>query len=375
VIVISQPGAATPSQDYVIGSSSNDRSTSVQLRRTADEAVDAQVGTAPADPSALESLARLAIPSGIGSQAPLIADGVDAIAVSSAGERPLPESADQLDDLSADTLDGFGRAVQILVGEIDGVDSLVHGPTAYVEIGSNLVPGWSLALLSLCLLLPALIAAVDGCARASRREQHLARGLGWAAARSMPAIGALAVLYGLALVGVIPRPPFPFDPALHPVGARAVISLVAILAAGLASAAVLRLLRVTGTTAPGSAVAALGALTSAAALVLWLANPYLALLATPVAHLWLLADAPPSRRRGAAVTVCAALAALPVIAALASVSGALDLGSDAPWTLTIMVADGQLGLAVTAASCFLIGGLLGSVALAWSRGRDLPVAG
>jgi hypothetical protein len=63
-----------------------------------------------------------------------------------------------------------------------------------------------------------------------------------------------------------------------------------------------------------------------------------------------------------------------VIAALVSVAGALDLGVDAPWTLTIMVADGQLGLAMTAASCFLIGGLLGTVALSWSQRRDLPVA-
>ncbi|MFL5869471.1 MAG: hypothetical protein ACJ75R_00180 [Solirubrobacterales bacterium] len=373
-VVISQPGAAAPSQDYVVASSSGERSASIQVRRTAAEAVLNQVGTAAAEPSAFESLARLAIPSGIGAQAPLIAEGVDAVAISSAGERPLPESADQLDDLSAETLDGFGRATQILIGEIDGAASLEHGPTAYMQIGDNLVPGWSLSLLALALLLPALVAAIDGCARASRREQHLVRGLGWAAARSMPAIGALAVLYGLALVGVVPRPPFPFDPGLHPVGARAVISLVAIVGAGLASAGVLRLLRVTGSTAPASSVAALGALTSAAGLVLWLANPYLALLAAPVAHLWLLADSPPSRRRGAVVALSAALAAVPAIAALASVSRALDLGADAPWTLTIMVADGQLGLAITAASCFLLGGLLGAVALALARGRDLPTA-
>jgi hypothetical protein len=374
VVVLSQPGAATPSQDYVVASSSGESSASIQLRRTAAEAVSNQVGMAPAEPSAFESIARLAIPSGLGAQAPLIAGGVDAVAVSSAGERPLTASADQLDDLSAETLDGFGRATQILVGEIDGAESLEHGPAAYVEVGDNLVPGWSLSLIALCLLLPALAAAIDGCARASRREQHLGGGLAWAAARSVPAIGALAVLYGLALVGVVPRPPFPFDPGLHPVGARAVASLVAIVGAALASAVVLRLLRVTGKNAPPSAAAGLGALTSVAAVILWLANPYLALLATPLAHLWLLADARPSRRRAVIATVCAALAAVPVIAALASVSGALDLGVDAPWTLVIMVADGQFGLGMTAASCFLIGGLLGTLALAWARGRDLPVA-
>ena len=374
VVLLFQPGAADPSQPYLITSSSGERTASIQLRRTAAQAIADQVGTTPEHPSAFESLAGLAIPSGLGSQAPLIADGIDAVSISSAGERPLAPSLDGPEDLSAETLDGFGRAAQVLIGEVDLAGELEHGPSTYVEVGDNLIPGWSLSLLALCLLLPALVAAVDGCARASRRGEPLSRALGWAAARSMPAIGALAVLYALALVGVVPRPPFPFDPGLHPLGARAAIALVLVVGAALASALVLRVLRIRGSTAPVGAAPALGALSSAAGLALWLVNPYLALLAAPVVHLWVLADGRSGRRHGAMVALAAALASVPVIAALIAVSRALELGVDAPWTLMLMVGDGQLGFGMMASACFLVGGLLGAVALAAAPGRDLPAA-
>jgi hypothetical protein len=372
VVVLYQPGAAQPSQPYLITSSSGERTASIQLRRTGAQAIADQVGTTPEHPSAFESLARLAIPSGLGVQGPLIAEGVDAASISSAGERPLPPSADSPDDLSAATLDGFGRAAQVLVGELDLAGELEHGPSTYVEVGDNLIPGWSLSLLALCLLAPALVAAVDACARASRRGEPLPRTLGWAAARSMPAIGALAVLYGLALVGIVPRPPFPFDPGLHPIGAKATVALALVIVAALASAVLLRALRIRGDAAPPGAAAALGLLTSLAGLALWLANPYLALLALPVAHLWVLAESGPRRRRGAGVALAAALACVPVVAALIAFSRALELGADAPWTLMIMVGDGQLGLGMMAPACFLVGGLLGAVALASAPRRGLP---
>jgi hypothetical protein len=374
VIALSQPGTADPTQPYLLTSSTGTRTASIQLRRTAAQAIDQQVGAPPTHPSAFESLARLAIPSGLGPQAALIAEGIDAVTITAAGERQLSPSADAPEDLSERTLDAFGRAVQVLIGEVDLSPQLEHGPSTYVEVGDNLVPGWSLSALALCLVLPALIAAVDGCARASRRARRLGRGFAWAAARSLPAVGALAILYGLALVGVVPRPPFPFDPALHPVGAAAAISIGLVVIVALASALGLRALRITGGAAPLAALPALGALTCLAALGLWLANPYLALFAVPIAHLWVLADAEPGRTRGALVTLAAVIACLPVIAAIAAVASSLDLGADTPWTLAIMVADGQLGLAVTLAACFLAGGVLGAIALASARGRDIPPA-
>jgi hypothetical protein len=372
VVALSQPGPAEPSQPYLVTSSSGETSASIQLRRTAAEAIGDQVGAPPTHPSAFESLARLAIPSGLGPQAPLIDDGVDAVTISGAGERPLPPSADGPEQLSEQSLDAFGRAAQILVGEVDLASELEHGPSAYVEVGDNLIPGWSLSALALCLLIPAVAAAVDGCARSSRRGFGLARGLGWAAARSMPAVGALAVLYGLALVGIVPRPEFPFDPGLEPLGARATVALTVLALVAVASAVFLRVSGVTGAAGPPSAVPALGAITVAAGLLLWLANPYLALLAVPIAHVWLLADRTAPGGRGARVAAAVVIACIPVAAALIAVSRALELGADAPWTLTIMVADGQLGLGIMVPACFLAGAVLATIALATARDRAPP---
>jgi hypothetical protein len=306
----------------------------------------------------------LAVPSGLGDQAPLIAEGFDAVAISSGGERPLDSSDDQLDDLSGSTIDAFGRSVQSAVGALDFATSEpVHGPRTYVRLGSNLVPGWALSTLALALLLPAAAAAVDVCARALRRGLEAAPALVWALACSLPFVGAVAVLYGLALVGLVPRPPFPFDPGVVGLGARGAITFAAMLIVAVASAFVLHRRNITAAAAPTAALAACGAIGVAACLAIWLANPYLALFLAPTAHVWLLAG-----RSGRGVRIGtvagAVLALLPVAAAFAAVAAALDLGPGAPWTFTIMVADGQIGLLPVIGGCLLAGALAGAAILA-----------
>jgi hypothetical protein len=373
VIVISQPGAPERRAPFVVTSSTDERSGSVQLERTAEEAVSAQAQEPSSEPSAFSQLARLAIPSGLGGQAPLIAEGFDAVAISSAGERPLSESEDGPDDLSGENLDAFGRAIQSTVNAVDASSApLVHGPGAHLELSDNLVPGWTLALLALTLILPAAVAAVDACARAGRRRLGLAAGLAWAAARSLPFVGALAALYALAIVGAVPRPPFPFDPGLYGLGTRAAIMLPVILLTGIGSAGLLRRRGVTARAAPPAALAGLGVVSVAACGLVWLANPYLALLMAPAAHVWLLAAGTPGPARGTLAIAGATLACLPAIAALAAVSDALELGGRAPWTFTLMIADGQIGLPIIAAACFLAGALVGAIALSVRRRARLP---
>ena len=373
VIVISQPGAAEPRQPYVVASSSGEASPSVQLEQTAALAVSTQVGADPREPSPFAELARLAVPSGLGGQAPLIADGIDAVAISSAGERPLPPSADEPDDLSAESLDGFGRAAQSTVGAVDAAtEPLERGPSVHIGIADNLIPGWTLALLALVLILPAAVAAVDGGARAARRSQPLLPAIGWAAARALPFLGALGALYALAVVGVIPRPRFPFDPGLQPLGGRAVIALSLLLAAAAASVLLMRRLRVGGPVAVAAAPVALGVVAVAGCLLIWLSNPYLGLLAAPAAHVWLLTGRGRGPGRATLTALAAALALLPVALALGSVAGALELGSDAPWTFVLMVADGQIGLATAVPACFVAGALAGAVTLAGGPGRWPP---
>ncbi len=368
LIVISQPGASEQRPPFAITSSTGPNSGSVQLERTAEAAVEAQAQRVSTDEAAFTQLARLAFPSGLGSQAPLVDAGYDAVAISAAGERQLPGATSGTEEISGGGLDAFGRAIQATVGAVDiSTTELVHGPDAHLQLSGNLIAGWNLALLGLTLLLPAAVAAVDGIARARRRGDRVGGGLAWAVARSLPFVGALAALYGLAVVGAIPRPEFPFDPGLYGLGTRAAVTLPLIVIAGLVSALLLVRRGVGAAGAPPASLAAVGVVAVAACAALWFANPYLALLAVPAAHVWLLATGRPGVARGALTALAALVSIAPLIAALAAVSGALDLGATAPWTWTLIVADGQLGLAVVLAGCFLAGALLGSVTLAAGR--------
>ena len=372
LIVVSQPGVADPSPPFALITSTSTRKGSIALRASAEAALESQAGESGAGESGFEQLARLAFPSGLGEQAPLIAEGLPVVRISAAGERQLAPSEDEAEDISGETVDSFGRSVHSLVSSLDLGRQLPSSPDAYLEVSGNIVPGWTLSLLALALLLPALVAAVDACARVARRGGDLTRGAGWAAARALPFVGGLGVLYALAAVGIVPRPEFPFDPGQYPVGTRAVVSLLLVALAVGASAYLLRRLGVTGASAPGGTVAAVGALSVLALLVVWLANPYAALLAVPTAHVWVLADGTHHPRR-AAVTALAALgAAVPTAAALGAVSGALELGGDAPWTFSLMVADGQIGFSIVLAGCFLAGCLVGAAAVAIGGGGLLP---
>jgi Peptidase family M28 len=368
IVVISQPGAAELRPPFVIASSADTATASAQLVETAALAVNQQVDEPVGAPSAITQLARLAFPSGLGDQAPLIADGFDAVAISSAGERPLDSAADQPDDVAGESIDAFGRAVQSTVGALDfSTSAPIHGPATYVKLGSNLVPGWALSALALALIFPAAFIAFDLCMRSVRRGHAvgLAAAFVWAAARSLPFVGAIALLYALALIGLIPRPPFPFDPGSFGLGVRGAAAFVLIALAVAGSAVALRLRNVTADAAPAQSLVACGALAVLACLVIWLANPYLALLVAPLAHVWIVAAHPQTGRIAAAVAT--ALALVPVVVALIAVAGALELGASAPWTLAIMVGNGQIGLLEVAAGCVLGGAITGAVVLSGRR--------
>jgi hypothetical protein len=364
IVVIAQPGASERSGPLVVASSTDSRRTAIQLTRTADRAVETQTGDPQEGPGMLGQLSRLAIPAGLGEQAPLIAAGENAVAISAAGERPLEPGADGLDDVSPATLGDFGRAAQSIVQAIDAdPEALVHGPDTYVEVGGNLVPGWALALLGLALLLPAAVAAVDALARASRFSERPLSSVLWALSRGLAPLGGVVVLYALALVGIVPSPSFPFDPGRYPIGLAAIVTALLFAAAVVGGAVLSHGLRPPSHRSRGSLVAGLGAVSASAGLLAWLQNPYLGLLAAPIAHVWLLADRP-GGRVGRSVAIVAALASLlPTALAVGNLASALDLGADTPWTFAIMLADGQIGLAAALAACFLVAGLAGTVAV------------
>jgi hypothetical protein len=174
----------------------------------------------------------------------------------------------------------------------------------------------------------------------------------------------------MSLVGLVPRPPFPFDPGLYGLGVRGAIAFFLMAAVLVASFWLLHRRNITAAAAPEGAFAACGAIAVAATLLVWLVNPYLALLLAPAAHVWLLAARPGGWAR-IRTAGGAALAFVPLAAALAAVAAALDLGPSAPWTFALMVADGQIGLLEMVSGCLLAGAVAGAVVLAARTAIDL----
>jgi hypothetical protein len=364
-VVLWQPGSATPRQPSLLDASDGSQSPSAQLVRTAEQTLSEQTGHKPQLEGLFGELARLALPSGLGEQAVLIANGIDAVGLSSAGERPLPVADDQPDDFSAATLGDLGRTALILVASLDGTTAPPeHGPSAYLSLRGSLVPGWALALLALTLLLPAALTSLDSLRQAFRSRARVGWALAWSASRGLPLLAAVLLLYLLAVTGIVARPTFPFDPNRFRVGVGQVVAMAFLAIVILAGYYVIRGWRVPAGLPSNVAAPALGLVSAFAVLVAWLANPYLALLLVPVAHVWLL-DA----RRGGAfpwplAVGAIALSLLPIAAAVVHVAGRLDLGSGAPWQLLLMVGDGQIGFGSMLPLCLLGGTLVGLVALA-----------
>jgi len=295
VIVLSQPGSGLGRRPFAVPWSAGPQSASIQLVQSARAAVGSEVGGDPLALSTFPSLFRLAIPSGLQEQAVLIERGADAIGISSAGDRPLPASQDGPGSLDPNALGGFGRASLSLVFALDNLPNpLEHGPDAYLPLAGKLIPGWALALLAAALLLPVGLVSIDGLAGASRANEPVRRALLWTLGRSIPFLAVLVLAYAMSLVGLIPRPAFPFDPQSHSFGLGPALVLVALAAAFVATLVATRRL----IPPPGAAEAltpAIGLVIFVSIAAVWLVNPYLALLLVPTAHLWLAAALPELR--------------------------------------------------------------------------------
>lgn len=365
-IVIAQPGSRDPRPPYVLRRSLDDSSTSIQLVRTAEAAIADRAGRPAEDARTLQDLARLAMPVAAGEHAALIAEGVDAIAISSAGERPLPPSQDTEEHLDTDVLSEFGSAV---LGTLLAVDQsllpLEHGPDAYVEFSGSLVPGWAIGVLALALLMPAAVAAFDAVARSARRRSGTGHALAWAGGLAAPLLGALILLYLLSGLGIVIQPAYPFDPARFDAGFGEVLLFLLLATAALAGYLLAGLSRLPQGARREALAPALGAAAVAGALVSWVVNPYLALLLVPAAHAWVLAAGRPRSR--ALLLVAALLALLPLVLASRSALGAIGGGA---WDVIVMVTGGHISALSLIALCPVLGSLAGLVILASRPGGD-----
>ncbi|HEY8640636.1 MAG TPA: hypothetical protein VIL53_09040, partial [Solirubrobacterales bacterium] len=331
VIVLSQPGSGLGRRPFVVPWSAGPQSASIQLVQSARAAVGSEVGGDPLALSTFPSLFRLAIPSGLQEQAVLIERGADAIGISSAGDRPLRSSQDGLGSLDPEALGGFGRASLSLVFALDTLPNpLEHGPDAYLPLAGKLIPGWALALLAAALLLPVGLVSIDGLAGASRANEPVRRALLWTLGRSIPFLAVLVLAYAMSLVGLIPRPAFPFDPQSHPFGLGPALVLVALAAAFVATVvATRRLIPPAG--AEEALTPAIGLVIFVSIAAVWLVNPYLALLLVPTAHLWLAAALPEMRSQLVPMLVVLALGMVVPLVAIGYLGSSLGVGLAVPW--------------------------------------------
>jgi len=338
-------------------------------QRTVEAAVRQEVGADPGGSRASAQWARRALPLTVGEQGEVNRAGLPGVLLQISGERGPPPGAavsrERFAELGRATLrtvialdeagrrESGGETRQPFTGEPDGIVTL-----------RNVLPGWSVRLMVLCLLIPALLAALDAFFRARRHRLHAGAWVGWALAAGLALPFAWIWLRVLGIAGALPAPRgpvLPSDLALTSGQAAALASAALALVAGVLAA---RLLArpgsaVRGNPAAGAAGAAAGAIVCGVTLLVWVVNPYAAALLVPAAHLWLFLGAPQTRLRGAwgwAALLAGLLAPAFVLVAEMDALRIGPLGLARVWL--VATAGGH----VSAGSALAVGALAGSVA-------------
>jgi len=339
------------------------------LRNTVAAAVSQQAGVNAVDESLGGQFLHLAFPLAGTEQSPFVGSGQPAVLVSAAGARaPAPDSS-----TSPARINGFGRAILASVSALEAGPT-VPAPDSYLRWSGKLIPAWAVRLLVLALIVPVLVATVDGLARARRRGHRVGRRILWVLSACLPFVLAVLAIVALRAVGAIDgAPPGPVGGDALTVSGRAV-AILAGLACLIAGGLVIRWrvgrhLWAADTSAPveppangharprsrravvaddpasPGAAAALLLVLCAVTLVIWVENPFAAALLVPALHLWMWIVAP-ERRPAAPLAVLLFIAGLiPGVLAAVYYAAALGLGAaPAAWNAVLMLAGGSVSV-------------------------------
>lgn len=374
-IALAQPGVADPEPPFVLPWGTGPESADAQLVQTARSIASRSFGIRGVDPGAWAGLSRLAIPVGLNAAAPLRGQGIEAIGLSAHGERLIPAAQDR--SVSSETLQDAGTAALDLILTLDDAPPGLPegGPSDYVRFGDNLIPGWTIALLALTLLIAPIATAAEAWGREQRENWRTRRTIPWALERALLPLAALLLAYALGLVGLIPKPPYPYDPAAYPPGVRGPIVVAALAGAVAVAALLVRPMRTPLDSRAHALAAAAGLVTGGALIAMWLLNPYLTLLLVPAANVWMLPARAAGPPRAAIVAAVAVASLLGAVVAFITVATQLDLGLAAPWHLLLMVIDGEVGLGTSLVWCVLIGGLIAAVSATAADRREVAATG
>ncbi|MGH3003352.1 MAG: hypothetical protein ACRDM1_11965 [Gaiellaceae bacterium] len=350
------------------------RSPAASLVETAARRVLEQTTLRPRRASLGAQLLDLGFPLTLYAQGPLIAAGVPALTLTSAGERPPEAFSDQVSQLDGARLAGIGRAAQELIGSLDQGLELTQGTTSFIWAGDRIIRGWALELLLFALLIPFFVGSVDLFAHCRRRHIPLLP-----AARSLRTRLGVWLFVGLAFYafravgawpGGVDRPPSPDGAAA---GDWPVLALIGLGAVALAGWIVGRQ-RLVPRRPVGSdeqlAGETVGLLALGVVSLLTLAtNPYALIFVLPALHAWLWLPQVRSGPGIGRVLVFAVGLAGPAVLVW-SLALRYGLGLDAPWYLVELAVVGYVR--VSAVVITLAGAACGAQLAAVAAGRYAP---
>jgi hypothetical protein len=373
-IVLGDVAGERASRPFVVPYSDGFGSAPLQLQRTVADAITHQAGVDPGAPSTLGQLAHLVFPFAAGEQGVLDAGGLPAVLVQVSGERgPSPREA-----VSKERLEGFGRAVLSAVDALDTTPNVAQAMQSGVLLQNQTLPVWALRLLVGTLLLAPLVAVADGLARLRRRGRPVGRWTLWVLSCALPFFSCALFAYLLGWLGILGAAPsvpvlpsaMPFDGA----AATAVVTFALTFAlAWLLWGVLVR--RLGWGERPDPEVAGLAMLLVLVVLgvVVWVGNPYTALLLLPALHLWLALASPDWRPPRLGALALVALALLPLAALVSFFADQLGLGAGGvAWTGVLLLAGGHVGFG-SAILWSLAGGCVAAAAMLAVRAIRPPV--
>jgi hypothetical protein len=380
-IVLGDLAGTSVHRPFVVPFSDGLGSAPLELQRTVDEAIGQEVGVSAGAPGTFAQLAHLVFPMALGEQAVLDADGVPTVQVQVSGERG-PAAGD---GVSMARMEGFGRAV---LSALDALDSSPNVPPAMqtgLVLSRKTLPMWVLRLLVITLLLPSLVAIVDGLARARRRRLPVGRWLLWTLSCALPFFSCALLAWVLGLLGVLGETPSgPVPSAALELNGTAITALVAVVLtfalAWLLWGALVRRLGWGVRPAPEVAGLSMMLVAIAVALLAWLGNPLTALLALPAVHLWLLIGSPDAARLGRrsrriVSLALVAIGLLPLALLVLSYASQLGLGAgEVAWTALLLVAGGYVGFFAGLSWSIAFGCFAAAAMLAVRAAPEVPVA-
>lgn len=382
VLVLSNLGAPGPRVPPLQGWSNGSQRAGVGLERSAALSESEELGREPHSSVAVAQMIRIAFPVGVGAQGPLLEAGADTVRFSGSGELPPPKDERGVASISPDRLGSLGRAALRTVFAIDQSPGPPdRGETTYVTVANKLLPGWAIGLVAMALILPALIASIDGFARARRRREQVGRSARWVLTGVLAVVAGLVLAKLIVLVGIVASPPeSPVAPELRPVhgGDLAVMAVVAGVV-GLAGWLGSRMTRGRGDrrldlAAPGAGCA-VALVLSCLVFAVWFVNPYAALMLVPALHLWLIAAMGRMPDRGPTPVALVGLGLLPLVAVVLFYMSRLSLNPiEGLWYVFLLVTGGAVGVAAALFACVFIGVFACLVSILVARARRPPAA-